>query len=283
MTLEAPKNFLKERVHDLDIQPSLTGLCAGYELGIWRMEQLADHLLDWLPEFALTWEELNNLHSGNARQLVRRAARAVYDTDKYGRRGEFGELLLHIAVRQVFGSFPAISKIYYKDAANDTVKGFDCVHTVEANDTLELWLGEAKFYSSVSSAIRDACQSIEAHSDPVYLRSEFSAILNKLDPHAPIADRLRRLLEPETSLDDVFDRIVVPVMLTYDSPTISSFNKICEDYIAAFIKEIRRNHQKFAGSNTLTDVRIHLFLLPLESKMQFQEKLHEKLISWQTA
>jgi hypothetical protein len=102
--------------------------------------------MEWLPEFALNYSELTNVHSGNMTALVKQAAKRVYETNKFKRRGEFGEILLHAAIRQVFGSLPAISKIYYKSARNDTVKGFDAVHVVGPPEEMEVWLGEAKFY-----------------------------------------------------------------------------------------------------------------------------------------
>ncbi len=84
--------------------------------------------MEWLPEFALDHTEQQNINAGSAARALRNAAQRVYQTDKFKKRGEFGERLLHIAVRQVFGSIPAISKIYYKDSVNATVKGFDRVH-----------------------------------------------------------------------------------------------------------------------------------------------------------
>ena len=35
--------------------PILHGICAGFEAGEWRKEQLARHLFTYLPEFALTY------------------------------------------------------------------------------------------------------------------------------------------------------------------------------------------------------------------------------------
>src|ERR1035437_1518835 len=48
-----PPPFLYLRVQDLDLTPTITGLCAGYEGGEWRAKALADHMMEWLPEFAL--------------------------------------------------------------------------------------------------------------------------------------------------------------------------------------------------------------------------------------
>ena len=37
--------------------PGLAGVCAGFEAGKWRYDQLAEHILEWLPEFALNERE----------------------------------------------------------------------------------------------------------------------------------------------------------------------------------------------------------------------------------
>ena len=73
------------------------------------------------------------------------------------------------------------SEIFYKDAPNDTVKGFDAVHVVEASDGLELWLGEVKLYKDIVSAVRDVENELKQHTTISYLRSEFAAIWRKVD------------------------------------------------------------------------------------------------------
>lgn len=282
-TLTPPDSFLVDRVHRVDLSPGITGFCVGYELGHWRTEQFSDHVLDWLPEFALSWSEAASLHAGNARQLLRRAAQFVYSTDKYNTRGEFGELFLHIAIRQVFQTVPAVSKIYFKDAANDTVKGFDCVHVVAHEESLELWLGEAKFYSNISSAIRAACESLESHVTADYLRTEMAAIRSKIEPDWPHADRLKRMMSEQTSLDDVFSALAIPVLLTYDSDTIRNHNQICVDYVTDFRGEILTHYETFDQMNPLSHVNVHLFLLPLEKKRRLQASLDRRLKQWQVA
>lgn len=277
-----PDPFLEVRVHDLSQSPGLTGLCADYERGEWRTDQLVDHVMEWLPEFSLSCAELKQLEqSNNWVKLVRRAAQAVYSTDKFTRRGEFGEILLHIAIRQVFQTEPAISKIYYKSADNDTVKGFDCVHVTVADDGLELWLGEVKFYTDVKSAIRDVVEELQAHTKTNYLKREFILIGNKIDDSWPHAEKLKALIAPEVTLDKVFKRLCVPVLLTYDSAVVASHN-VCDDtYLARFEEEVQEHYKTFSGSNLPTEVRIHLFLLPLKSKAELNQKLDEKLKTWQ--
>ncbi|SDN83138.1 DUF1837 domain-containing protein [Geodermatophilus sp. DSM 45219] len=276
-----PDPFLEVLVNDLDLDPTLTALCACYELGTWRTEQYARHLFEWLPEFALTWAERQSFSDATAVVLLRRAAAVVYSSDKYSKRGEFGELILHAIIRQVFGTEPAISKLYFKDAANNTVKGFDAVHIVEADGVLELWLGEAKLYSSVSQAIAAVVSELHEHTDADYLRQEFTLIANKIDASWPHAHKVKSLLNPNTSLDTVFARLTIPVLLTYDSPTTQAHTKHTDDYALALEEEVRGHWATFSAKNLPAEVRVRLFLLPLPDKAGLVKVLHNQLMLWQ--
>lgn len=280
--LKKPSPFLQVRVHDLTSAPSLTGLCVGYERGTWRASQFAQHILEWLPEFALRHSELADLNSGNAVQLIRDAAKRVYATQKFTKRGEFGELFLHAAIREVFGSEPAISKIYYKSARNDTVKGFDAVHVVGLGKDLELWLGEAKFYSEIKAAVRDVVKELELHTEVDYLRDEFLLIKGKIDPTWPHATAMQELLLENKSLDEVFSRACIAVLLTYDSTCLQKFNRCDDLYARAFEDEIREHYALFANSALPKDVTIHLILLPLNTKTLLVGELDVRLRAWQT-
>jgi hypothetical protein len=279
--LAHPTPFLEVRVHELEPPPGVTGLCAGYEQKVWREKQLASHLMKWLPEFALKHSELEALGAQNAVELLAKAAKSIYSSPKYQNRGEFGELLLHVALRQCFKTLPAISKYFYKDSRNDTVKGFDAVHVVASDTGLELWLGEVKFYDDISRAISDVIGEIEEHLDRDYLRNEFAAITNKIDEKWAHAEKLKKLLHPDTSLDQVFDCVCVPALLTYDSPVISAFSETSVEYQTRFAQEIRDNHQSFSAKlskKQLPDrLRVHLFLLPLREKASLLAALDEVL------
>jgi len=275
-----PKPFLDVRVKELDLVPALVGLCVGYEAGRWRSQELVQHMMEWLPEFALTYSERKSLAANSAVRLIRAAVRSIYATEKFKNRGEFGELLLHIAIRQVFNTLPAISKIYYKDADNVTIKGFDAVHVVAGDTSLELWIGESKFYTDISKAIADVLEELKLHTEDAYLRREFAAIVNKIDAKWPYAERLRKLLDANTSLDTVFDAACIPVLLTYDSKAVSTHQKLTEEYVAAFTSEVKQHHATFA-SRQLPNIRIHLFLIPLKSKEELVKELDEGLKRWQ--
>lgn len=266
----------------MDLDPPLVGVCAGYEQGLWRGEQLASHLMRWLPEFALRDSERSTLNAANAMERIALAARTVYTSPKYAKRGEVGELLLHAVLRQVFGTLPAIAKLFFKDAPNDTVKGFDAVHVVATTSELELWLGEVKLYTNINAAIRDVVNELKKHTDADYLRGEFAAITNKIDSSWPHADRLKKLLDPATSLDDIFARVSVPVLLTYNSTVLATHTAVSAAFRSAIAAEFESHHSTFAGQPRPASVRVHLILLPMNRKADLVTAFDARLKSAQS-
>src|SRR5204862_7631745 len=103
-----------------------------------------------------------------------------------------------------------------------------------------------------------------------YLRREFMLIVGKIDSAWPHADALRKLLSPNTSLDEVFRRVCIPILLTYDSDCLAKHNKSHAAYDADFKTEVRKHYNDFAdklASKALpAELRVHLFLLPLRTK-----------------
>ena len=256
----------------------MNGLCAGFELKAWRKDQLVDHLMDYIPEFALPYSEIQSIDAKDMRRMLKNAASAIYKSPKYQNRGEFGELMLHVVIRELFNTVPAISKIYYKDGPNDTVKGFDAVHVVVKDAELELWLGEVKFYTDIHNAINDVVVEIFEHTQKDYLRSEFIAITNKIDAGWPHTEKLKTLLDPNTSLDTVFDRACIPVLLTYDSSVIAKYDAYTIEYKKEITDEFNKLYKLFV--NKISDkvpLTIHLFLLPLKTKAELVSCFDDKL------
>ena len=274
--------FFNIIIHTDDTFPDLYGVCAGFESRQWRKEQLVDYLFEYLPEFALTYSELGNLTSENMVAKMRQVAASIYQSEKFKNRGEFGELLLHAIIREMYDTIPAISKIYYKDGPNETVKGFDAVHVIVTDKALELWLGEVKFYNNISNAISDVIEELNQHIKTRYVRNEFIAITNKIDTKWPHANILKTLLHPNTSLDDVFSNTCIPVLLTYDSSVLTRYDNKCDEYIQEISEEFQRFHKKFCDKLGEFPLTIHLFLFPLNTKAELINSLESKLKIWQS-
>ena len=272
-----PPPLVRAIVKRLKNVPGLVGLCAGFEGGEWRYDQLAEHIVEWLPEFALNDREFSALNGVNARRALRAAAETIYNSSKYGSRGEVGEILLHAIIRQEFGSIPAISKVFFKDSPNDTVKGFDAVHVVEASDGLELWLGEVKLYQDVASAVRDVVDELNRHTRIPYLRSEFAAIWRKVDQDHPHRTALEPLLAGNVTMDEVFKRLCIPVLLTYDSATVAAHSRTDAAYEGAITSEFEKHHQRFRSASLPSEIKIILILLPMNNKARLLERFDAKL------
>jgi hypothetical protein len=281
---ERPDPFFALRVHELDLAPSVRGLCSGYERGQWRNQDLAGYLFEYLPDFALRYGELGPQGHAQWAARLREAARSVYSTEKFRRRGEFGELLLHAVVRELYRSEPAVSKIYYKDGPNETVKGFDAVHVVLAPDEgLELLLGEVKFYKSIDKAMTDVARELRDHfENDDWLRNEFVAVTRKLDPTWPHTGEVNQLLHRRRTLDEIVTRIRVPVLLTYESATVGSHAECDDRYCATLLNEVLDVRSKFANRSLPKDVVIDLLLVPLHRKADLLGELDRRLRAWRT-
>lgn len=277
-----PDQFLTVRLNRIDLDPSLTAVCAGYESGQWRASDLADHMIEWIPDFGLSYSERQRLNSATCVAQTRRAIQKIFGSKSTEYSGAPGELLLHIVCRSVFHSDTAVSKVFFKTGENDEVKGSDCVHIVDTDDGLELWLGEAKCYTERSKAIADAVVSIRKHIQSDCLRSEFGIITDLIDDSWPHAMQLRRLISRNTSLDQIFQRVTIPVLVAYDSRTVRDHHRECDEFLNSFRAEMMHGWQSFASQIGRPDpfpVQVRLFLAPLATKKDLVRELDRRLLA----
>jgi Cap4 SAVED domain len=277
--VELPRPFLLSRFSNSEQNPRINCICPGFELRQWRYERLAAHLIDWLPDFAIRHDDLPPVIENltDYRKLIEDAAERIYKTDKSDSRGEIGELILHTICRQFSGTFPSISKVYYKDSSNDVVKGFDLVHTRYDDKTkeLQLWLGEAKFYSSGAEAVREAVNSIRAHLDKGFLTSEKILLGSKISTDTPGYEQLKWLFDRDTQLDHIFQRLVIPILIAYDSPTAASYEND-ESYDANLLSELAV-FQKAITGRLPSNISVYCYYFPMHTKKALVEHFDKRL------
>ena len=127
----------------------------------------------------------------------------------------------------------------------------------------------------------DAIAEVKTHVDADYLRREFMLVSNKIDPTAPFAAELETLLSENTSLDDVFDVLNLPVLLTFDSRALAAHDQHCDSYFDALEQEIQSAWATFAKELRGFDhIVFHLVLIPLADKELLIELLHTRLQAW---
>lgn len=272
-----PIRFLQRLIFDDSENPSHGACCAGFELEQWRCQPLANHLIEWLPEYALPEEELNVNH-GNMYVKLQQAAVRVYTSPKYEKRGEAGEIALHAVCRDYFQTIPISPRVFYKSASNDVVKAFDLVHArVPAAGSIELWLGESKLYTSGDDAIKEAIKSVTAHLDQGFLTNQKLLLGPQIPKATPRYEELLELFQPQTSLDKFLSSAVFVIGIACDSAAVGATTTITESYRSALKAELLELMGKLKTAGLTGKIKILLLYVPLRSKAALVDAFDKRL------
>lgn len=253
----------------------------GFDKNQFRLEPLVDIIRNVIPEFSLGYHCGVNIPLTEIVERLKEAAETVYLTEKYQTRGEFGELILHLLLRDFHNTIPLISKMFFKDAHNVPAHGFDGVQITFEGDVKKLWLGESKLYKTGSSGITDLIDDIKKHVNEDYIRKEFNLISRKLPEAVPEIEHWRTLMDKHQTLDKIFSSIVIPMVCTYNSDLFKNHNNNSKEYFEDFEKECRALYDKFNKSRPIGNVEIILLLLPVSDKDELNTKLDERLKAMQ--
>ena len=206
--------------------------------------------------------------------------------DRYLKRGEFGELILYYLLERQFNKPQLISKIYFKDNPSGMVHGFDAVHYDKEKN--ELWIGESKFYKSLSKALQDLANDLSGHFNVNFFDSEFVIINNRLSDYyddSEVSDEIRELIGSSTFIQRL-SNINACFFALFDSEILDNFkfndlgntHSDFKDILENFAKDTRKKFdQKIKDFANKDRLKINLFLFPVKSKFELVKKLHEKL------
>jgi hypothetical protein len=263
------------RIVDLPGIPRCVALCPDFENTEWRYKALAAHLLDWLPDVALRPKEREAFLYEPYKTLAR-SCRRLFDTEDPSKRGEIGEILLHAACRQEFGTAPFVARLFYKMRSNDSVTSVDVVHVLynEEEKNLELWLGEAKLYDDVQSARYKALTSIQPLWDPEFLAEMKALIGPKIDEQAPCGRELAWLFEEETSLDQIVSRLVIPICIAADFPVTAEATERTAEYLASVETELEAT-KAYLKERIPTRVSFVVIFVPMDSKSKLEKAVND--------
>lgn len=268
----------------------------------YRIKPLIDKITQVLYEFAFGFHEGEVTDNKEIFTKLVEAAQSIYKIDgfqkakdlylndgaitddvhdKFLRRGEFGELILHLLLRDFHNTIPLLSKVYFKDSFGHTVHGFDAVHIEPKSKTL--WLGESKLYTDGKAGVKALIQDIEDHFKSDYLNSEFLIISKKLKhfDNIPEKDDWLDLMSKSTKLIDQLASINIPLLCTYNCNLFSSHSdENTSEFIAEYEKEMRELKKYFDDNynhSLKTKLNIILILFPVQNKVELVKGLHNKL------
>lgn len=262
-------------------EATLKAYHVGYDQNKFRLKPLVDVIRKVIPEFALGYIAGHQIASAQAVEKLREAAISVYTTEKYKKRGEFGELILHLLLRDFCDTIPLISKIYFKDADNATIHGFDGVHVTMKDGEDKLWLGESKLYGNGKAGVIDLANDLKEHFAADYLRREFQLISKKLPSDFPEIEHWRNLMDQHQKLDNIYSSIVIPMVCTYTSDVCRNHCQETDEYIKDFTAECRDLEKEFQSKNIRTNLEVILMLLPVYDKDELNSELDKRLKAMQ--
>jgi len=273
-----PRPFQSELVLEERIsEASLRAYHVGFDQNRFRLQPLVDVIRRVIPEFALGYHAGRSFPIETIPDKLKEAALTVFETEKYGRRGEFGELILHLLLRDFCGTIPLVSKIYFKDSPNVPGHGFDGVHVTTALEHKKLWLGESKLYADGLAGVHDLANDLKDHVTGDYLRKEFMLISRKVPADTPDISYWLDLMDKHQTLDRIFSNIAVPMVCTYTSRLFVDHTAETEEYIQAFEDECTYLKKKFDGKCIKTSIEVILMLLPVNNKDELNTELYKRL------
>jgi hypothetical protein len=270
----------------------------------YRIDELVDVLKNVLVEFAFGLHEGDTTKNSEVADKLSDAARAIYKIDefkeakrkyidddseypddmpieeKFLKRGEFGELILHLILRDFCKTIPLISKIYFKDSFNCTVHGFDAVHICP--ETKSLWLGESKLYLDPKRGIAQLVEDIKCHIKKDYLKEEFNIISKKIKGFGNIPEKKVwvDLMSKNIKLETIISNINIPLICTYSSKNFKSSSEEKKQFIENLNKEVEELKKYFDEKNKhplKSKLNLILILFPIRCKNELIKKMHQKL------
>lgn len=269
---------------------------------IFPFNDLVDIIINALPEYAFADYE-GQFKSSEVIKKIREAARCMYDTSAYKAvnkyyiegdqnfkeaaeearaicRGEFGEILLHVLLRDFKGTIPLVSKMYFKDSRGVPAHGFDAVH-ISCDDKI-LWLGESKLYTNSRDGLKELVEDLKHHFNKNFLQNEYTIIKkNVLVNNIPDRDYWIERMSKNVRLIDMITQVNVPMLCVYGDSNYEKCLKEKISEIAPIFETQFRSIKKYFDNKNDAPIKgklnIILFLFPVMDKEKFVRDLHERL------
>ena len=195
------KHVIISRIQEEDLNSFLLDLDIGEDgQPYYPLNEFANSIMNAIPEYVFAQYENPDIPQNDAVEKIRQAAKSLYrindfeimrkwylandetvqkDIEKMSAysRGEFGEILLHLLLREFKGTIPLVSKVYFKDSAGVPAHGFDAVH-ISPNEKI-LWLGESKLYTAATDGLGALVKDLSEHFTRDFLDEQFIIIKKK--------------------------------------------------------------------------------------------------------
>jgi hypothetical protein len=298
------KNVILIKIDDSDLASFLVDSDIN-DAGVyeWRIKELAESVINVVPEYVFANHMGGSILQTDIIEAVRESAKALYKVKEYDlmrrycihndqdalielhksgykNRGEFGELLLHLLLREYKDTIPLISKVYFKDSPGVPAHGFDAVHITPKQQIL--WLGESKLYGDAKGGLKALLQDLDEHFKKDYINDQFLIIKKNLENHSiPHRDEWVEKLSKCNKLSDQIKMINIPMLCVYPDDIYSKFPDTANSQAFAYHEKSIRELKKYFEDNNHHPLKgklnVILFTFPIKDKMEFVTEVHNRL------
>lgn len=247
---------------------SVTAFDVRYDIEGWRCKELAQHLVEWLPEFCLLASEIVNFQVHHSQTIIAQSL-SKFNQPGLPRDQLIAELILHIILRSSQNSEPIACKVFYK-SPNGNLSEFGNAHIVQqAGQTDQLWLGLSRMITAgtMAQTMVQICKVLDSTISQTVLNAERDIIVSLREPHhhLPKAEVFNMALHRNAPVGDLLRVMCFPILLAYDSEALES--GYLADYISNLKKEITLHYCSLKSllPAKIEQVKVAVFLVPVES------------------
>ncbi|MGO7175368.1 dsDNA nuclease domain-containing protein [Rhizobium ruizarguesonis] len=240
-----------------------SGYDAQYERRVWRGQQLARYLADWIPEVSLKASELPEIDQLNLRRKLEEGFRAIRADSTLDSNLLLGETLIHAVLRHFFASEPIACKIFHRSPTGDGVtRNAHIIHSPEGD---QIWLGRSYLFQGTNwDEMLDQAMSVLAEAVRTeVLVEEREIILQLREPQHLLGNSLEDALDRGSPIDALLQVLCLPILIAYESAVLGGGHS--SDYQAKLRDEIETRARSLLGAlpPDLDEVQVHVFLVPV--------------------
>jgi hypothetical protein len=274
---------------------------------LYLLDDLTKALINTIPEYVSANYEDPSIPQNDTVEKLRLAAKSIYKIEEYDlmrqyciatnkteklrlktelitrgfmHRGEFGELLLHLLLREFHCTVPLVSKVYFKDSAGVPAHGFDAVH-ISAQEKI-LWLGESKFYSDSKKGLKALLEDLTTHFTHDYLNEQIVVIKKNLNNNSiPQREEWIKQLNECSKLKELINIVNIPLLCMFPNDIYKKYQdfsvKDAIDYHEMTVRDLKSYFDKNNSHPLKSKLNIILMLFPVRNKKELVLRLHERL------
>ncbi len=256
-------------VQEPAIRRSLASYDAEFDDGEWRNIELAKYLARWIPELILPPRILAQCSHLQAHDLVAKTSQALKDKS-IDYEDLLSQAMLHAILRHHYSSEPTLCKLHSVSSNQSHCMNGHVVFD-PAGD--QLWLGHALItvsdnWDGVTTLL---ASKLDALVQRDFLRRERDLILQFREPQYQRETTLTKVFQEFAKLDDLIRVLNIPVLVAYDSSVLEAGFAV--DYAEKLKTEVAHSYLDLKSklSSRLTEIQVHVFLVPIYDSVQLTE------------